>query len=211
MEKEKDDTRYYFKGLRKLLKKELTKSRYEHVLGVEYISAALAMRYGVDVFQAETAGLMHDCAKCISGSDMLKQCEKYHLPISETERKSTYLLHGKLGAYYCKHRYDINDPEILSAITFHTTGKPAMSMLEKIIYVADYIEPRRDRAPNLASIRQMAFMDLDETIYMITRDTLSYLDNENVDAQDCIDNLTQETYEYYKRIHQLKKERSEEI
>lgn len=210
MEKEKEDSRYYFKGLRKSLKKELTKSRYEHILGVEYTSAALAMRYGVNLYQAELAGLMHDCAKCLSSEDMVKQCEKYGLPISKTEYKRPYLLHGKLGAYYCKHLYDIDDKEVLSAITYHTTGKPAMTMLEKIVYVADYIEPRRDKAPNLEVIRKMAFIDLDEAVYLITRDTLSYLDDEASASSDSIDGLTRETYEYYKLIHQTKRERSED-
>ena len=74
-----------------------------------------------------------------------------------------------------EHKYDVTDPAILSAIRFHTTGKPDMSLLEKILYVADYIEPRRFKAPNLDKIRGLAFRDLDEAVYEIMSDTLEYL------------------------------------
>ena len=188
---------------RKILKKVLSKSRYEHVLGVEFTSASLAMRYGASVQQAQLAGLMHDCAKYLSEEELLEECDRYKISVTEAEKRSPYLLHGKVGACYCKIRYEIEDPEILSAIIYHTTGKPAMSILEKIVYVADYIEPKRDKAPNLELIRRMAFIDLDEAIYLITRDILAYLKE---DGSNSIDGLTKETFDYYKRIHDTKKE-----
>lgn len=201
------ENRYVFKELRKLLKKDLSKSRYEHILGVEYTAAALAMRYEADIFWAELAGLMHDCAKYLSGEEMLSYCKKYNIPISEIEKKNPYLLHGKLGSYFCKHKYDISNKEVLSAIACHTTGRPAMNLLEKIIYVADYIEPRRDKAPNLNRIRKAAFEDIDEAIYLITRDTLNYLEADsepNISEESSIDPMTRETFEYYKKIHDNK-------
>lgn len=200
MDKDRKDE---LRELKKRLKKELTKSRYEHSIGVQYISAALAMRYGTDLYNAELAGLMHDCAKCISSEEMLSLCRKYNLSISETERKSPYLLHGKLGAYFCSHKYDITNQEILSAITYHTTGRPGMSLMEKIIYVADYIEPQRDKAPNLTYLRKIAFIDLDEAVYQITKDTLNYLGNND---NSSVDHITRETYDYYRLIHESKKE-----
>ena len=78
----------------------------------------------VDEKTALIAGLLHDCAKYLSDKEILKECEKYQLPISQTEQKSPFLLHGKLGAYYAKYKYQIQDPQILSAIAYHTTGHP---------------------------------------------------------------------------------------
>ena len=89
---------------------------------------------------------------------------------------------------------DIDDEEVLGAIRWHTTGKPNMNLLEKIVYVADYIEPRRDKAPNLKEIRKLAFMDLDLALLKILEDTLGYLG----DSPEEVDSMTRETYEYYK-------------
>lgn len=197
------DRKGKLRKLRKHLKKKLTKSRYEHTLGVEYISAALAMRYHAELYDAEVAGLMHDCAKGkhLYASEMLKLCRQYQLEISETEEKDPYLLHGKLGAYFCEHKYKIKNPEILSAIIWHTTGRPNMTLMEKIVFVADYIEPGRDKAPNLDDLRRLAFEDIDEAVYEITKNTLDYLEQKGTAS---IDNITRETFECYKKIHDLK-------
>ena len=178
-----------------------SKSRYEHTLGVEFTSAALAMCYGADIKKAGLAGLLHDCAKQerLSPDDMISICRKYHIEISEIEEKQPALLHSKLGAYFCNNIYHISDQEIREAIYYHTTGKPNMSMLEKIVYVADYIEPQRDKAPNLPEIRKIAFSDLDEAVYRISGDTLNYLGFSQ--SQDKVDKMTLQTYEYYKKIH----------
>lgn len=182
------------KDLKKDLKKEMDESRYEHTLGVMYTCGALAMRYGYDLDKAMLAGLMHDCAKCMPNAKKLKVAEKNHLEITELERNNPFMLHAKLGAFLAKKKYDIDDEEILSAIRWHTTGRPMMTLLDKIVYVADYIEPKRDKAPNLPQIRQMAFIDLDKALLKILEDTLGYLDTsaENIDA------MTKMTYDYYK-------------
>ena len=144
---------YDLKLLQKQMKEELQGDRYEHTLGVMYTAEALAMRYGVDMTKAAVAGLLHDCAKCIPNAQKLKLCKKHDIEISELEKNNPSLLHAKLGAYMAKMVYGVNDEEILSAIRWHTTGKPDMSMLDIIIYMADYIEPNRDKAPNLKEIR----------------------------------------------------------
>ncbi len=141
------------KDLKKELKKEMDDSRYEHTLGVMYTCAALAMRYNYDLEKAMLAGLLHDCAKCMPNAKKLKMAEKHHLEISELERKNPFMLHAKLGAFLAKKKYDIEEEEILDAIRWHTTGRPQMTLLDKIVYIADYIEPKRDKAPNLAVIR----------------------------------------------------------
>jgi predicted HD superfamily hydrolase involved in NAD metabolism len=181
------------KDLKKDLKKEMDESRYEHTIGVMYTCGALAMRYGYDLEKAMLAGLMHDCAKCMPNAKKLKMAEKNHLDISDLERKNPFMLHAKLGALLAQKKYDIDDEEILSAIRWHTTGRPQMSLLDKIVYVADYIEPKRDKAPNLKEIRQMAFEDLDQALLKILEDTLGYLG----DSPDEVDSMTKLTYEYY--------------
>ena len=98
--------------IRSRLKDELKKSRFEHSLGVEFTSASLAMRYGADIYKARIAGLLHDCAKNVSDDKQLDLCKKYKLPISDTEKKLSYLLHAKLGAYIAKKEYGVKDKEI---------------------------------------------------------------------------------------------------
>ncbi|MDE7318899.1 MAG: bis(5'-nucleosyl)-tetraphosphatase (symmetrical) YqeK [Lachnospiraceae bacterium] len=181
------------KDLKKDLKKEMDDSRFEHTLGVMYTCAALAMRYEYDLEKAMLAGLLHDCAKCMPNAKKLKMAEKHHLEISSLERKNPFMLHAKLGAFLAKKKYDVEDEEILNAIRWHTTGRPDMTLLDKIVYVSDYIEPRRDKAPNLPKIRQLAFMDLDQALMKILEDTLGYLG----DSTEHVDAMTKKTYDYY--------------
>lgn len=182
--------------IRRKLMKKLTPERYEHTLGVAYTAVALAMRYECDLDQAEIAGLLHDCAKQYDDSTIYEMCQKYNISMSEAELKNKALLHTKLGAFIAMKKYQVADKEIISAILCHTTGKPDMSMLEKIVYVADYIEPRRYKAPNLPQIRHMAFIDIDHALLMILGDTLSYLKK----TGNWIDEQTVKTYDYYKAL-----------
>lgn len=179
--------------IEKQLKKALDKDRFNHTLGVMYTAAALAMAHGADMEQALYAGLLHDCAKCIPNEEKIALCRKYQIPVSAAEERSPFLLHAKLGAYYARNTYEIQDEEILHAIKVHTTGEPGMNTLDKIIYIADYIEPNRDQAPNLETIRKLAFQNLDETMEQILGDTLSYLKEKGGE----IDPLTAETYAYF--------------
>lgn len=135
--------------IRKHLKKKLNPMRYEHTLGVSYTCMALAMRYSANLDQAEMAGLLHDCAKRYDDATIICKCQEHGIELTEGELRAPAVIHAKLGAWMAEHKYGITDPEVLSAIACHTTGKPAMSLLDKILYVADYIEPRRDKAPNL--------------------------------------------------------------
>ena len=194
--------REYYKKLRKKVKDVMTKSRYEHTLGVEFTAASLAMRYEVDIEKAELSGLLHDCAKCIDSEDTLDECKKYNIELTDVEKRNPFLIHSKLGAVHAKKLYGVDDEDIISAIRFHTTGKPDMTMLEKIIFIADYIEPGRDKAPNLKEIRKMSFIDIDEAMYMILKDTLDYLDKGEGEK----DELTRDTYLFYKNIHDMKQE-----
>lgn len=189
-----------FLAIEEKLKHKLSIGRFEHTLGVSYTAAALAMRYACDLDKAQLAGLLHDCAKQYDNETLIKKCEKFKLPITETERKNPSLLHAKLGAYMAEVKYDVTDPEVLSAIRFHTTGKPEMTLLEKIVYIADYIEPGRCKAPNLEKIRKLAFVDLNWTLYEIMKETLVYLE-ENPEA---IDEMTKSACEYYRNLYESK-------
>ncbi|HIW83042.1 MAG TPA: bis(5'-nucleosyl)-tetraphosphatase (symmetrical) YqeK [Candidatus Dorea gallistercoris] len=181
--------------MQKKLKPHLDKDRYSHTLGVMYTAAALAMCHGADLDQALTAGLLHDCAKCIPGETKIRLCRRYHLNISEAEQKNPSLLHAKLGAFLAAKKYHVRDRDILNAIASHTTGRPHMSVLEKIIYIADYMEPGREELPNMGDVRKLAFQDLEECLYRILKDSLTYLNSKDM----VIDPMTEKTYLYYKK------------
>lgn len=185
---------YNLKSLQKQVKEVLTEDRFEHTLGVMYTAESLAIRYGTDMTQAAVAGLLHDCAKCIPNAQKIKMCRKNGIEITEMEEANPSLLHAKLGAYLAKSVYGVTDPEILSAISCHTTGKPDMSMLDMIIYMADYIEPNRDKAPNLKEIRKKSFENIEEALYQVLESTLKYLS----DRPEMIDPTTKISYDFYK-------------
>ena len=182
--------------LQKKLKSELDHDRYEHTIGVMHTAACLAMRYDEDIDRALLAGLLHDCAKCIPAEEKLKMCKKNHIEISEAERANTGLLHAKLGAFLARAKYGITDEGILQAIRVHTTGCPEMTLLDKIVYIADCIEAGRKKLPNHAEVRKLAFCDLDDCLYRILEDSLVYLESKG----SVVDPMTEQTYLYYKRI-----------
>lgn len=116
--------------------------------------------------------------------------------MTSVEQNNPFLLHAKVGAFYAMHKYKINDKAIIRAILYHTTGRPEMTLLEKIIYVADFIEPLRDEAENLDEVRKLAFEDIDKAMLKILSDTWDFLQKTNGE----IDNITRKTYDYYKRL-----------
>lgn len=180
--------------IRRAMEKALDAKRYEHTLGVEYTAAALAMCHGASIKNAQLAGLLHDCAKCLSDEKKLSICEKHNISINEIERRNPSLLHAKVGSFLAMEEYEVTDPDVIHAILNHTTGRPGMSLLEKIIFIADYIEPGRNRAANLQEIRQLAFVNLDKALVRILEDILQYL-------EECggeIDPMTRKTYEFYR-------------
>ncbi len=188
--------KYNLVKLQKKVKKELDADRYQHTLGVMYTASALAMCYEADIERAEVAGLLHDCAKCIPNDRKIRMCKERGIEITKVELNSPYLLHSKLGAYLAKEKYGVEDPEILSAIQWHTTGHPNMTTLEKIIFVADYIEPMRFKAQNLPQVRKLAFHDLNLTVCQILEDTLHYLDSGNGE----IDPMSRSAFRYYHKM-----------
>ena len=109
------------------------------------------------------------------------------------ERKARAVRQAKCGGWLAKKQYHIEDEEILNAVACHTTGKPDMQLLDKILYVADYIEARRDKASNLTAMRKLAFEDLDEALYQIMKGTLDYLAKKG----SRVDPMTAEAFAFY--------------
>ncbi len=188
--------KYNLVKLQKKVKKELDADRFQHTLGVMFTASSLAMCYGTNIEDAQVAGLLHDCAKCIPNDKKIKMCKENGIEISKVELNSPYLLHSKLGAFLAREKYGVEDPEILSAIQWHTTGRPNMTTLEKIIFVSDYIEPMRFKAQNLSKVRQMAFHDLNMTVCQILEDTLHYLDSGHSE----IDPMSRSAFRYYHNL-----------
>ncbi|WP_349674159.1 bis(5'-nucleosyl)-tetraphosphatase (symmetrical) YqeK [Lacrimispora sp.] len=187
--------------LRNDLKEKLNPLRFEHTLSVSFICTALAMRYSCNLDQAELAGLLHDCAKHYGNEEIIKKCRKQDIQLTDDELKAPVVLHAKYGAWLAENKYNVTDQEVLNAIRWHTTGRPQMSLLEKIVFTADYIEPRRERAPDLLHIRSLAFTDLDECVYQILKNTLEYLESKG----SFVDSVSNQAYAYYKQVHNEKK------
>lgn len=187
--------------IRRRLQAKLSPERYEHTLSVSYSCIALAMRYDYDLEKAELAGLLHDCAKYYDNETIIKKCDKNQIQLTESELMAPSIIHAKLGAHMAEHKYGVTDPEILSAIACHTTGKPDMSLLDKILYVADYIEPRRTELPGLDKIRRLAFENLDDALFEMMDGILEFLEQTGAYT----DTTTKEAYEYYKALREEQK------
>lgn len=183
-------------GAEKRLKETLNEARYRHTLGVMYTACALAMRHGIDLEKARIAGLLHDCAKYMKGEEIVRFCREHGVAMSAFEETHPALLHAKAGVYLAGKTYGIRDPEILSAISWHTTGKAEMTPLEQIIYIADFIEPNRSGVSVLPEARKLAFEDLDACCLLIMRRSNEYLKLAGIEA----DPRTQEAAEYYEQL-----------
>ncbi|MBQ9765816.1 MAG: bis(5'-nucleosyl)-tetraphosphatase (symmetrical) YqeK [Lachnospiraceae bacterium] len=188
------------------LKDILSERRYMHTVGVVDTASEMAEIYGYDADKAKLAAVLHDLAKDYSSVAQLRKCKEAGIELSAVEEANTELIHAKLGAVLAKTEYGIDDDEICEAIKWHTTGKPDMKLLEKIIFVADYIEPGRDKAPNLDAIRKIARKDIDDAVYYIMRDTLYYL---YMTQPYAVDEMTKKAFEYYKAIFKTKHDKEE--
>lgn len=167
-----------YKSLEKDLIKDIGKKRYEHSLRVMNMAMKLAKIYDVDVDKAGLAALLHDCGKLQEQTNLLKVAKDFGIIIDNYMTYNDDLVHGPLGAYMAKTKYNIKNEAILNAIRYHTTGKKHMTTLEKIIYISDYIELGRD-FPGLKEIREISLKDLDRGLLMAMNSTISFLAKEN--------------------------------
>lgn len=142
----------------------LKHKRIPHVLGTEQEAIRLAERYGADVEKARVAALLHDCTKRLDMEEQLDLCRQYGIRLDALEQQALKLLHAKTGAAIARDVFGVDD-EIYRAIWWHTTGHAGMTLLEKIMYLADYIEPSRD-FPGVDKLRAVCYKDLDEGLLM---------------------------------------------
>ncbi len=137
--------------------------RLAPIRGTEETAAALARRWGADEDRMRRAAILHDCTKYLSMAEHLELCAQYGVELDALERATEKLLHAKTGAVKARYLFG-QDDEVYDAIFYHTTGRAGMSLAEKILYVADYIEP--NRGPEMEQMRALAFRDLDGAMAM---------------------------------------------
>ncbi|AFK87106.1 MULTISPECIES: bis(5'-nucleosyl)-tetraphosphatase (symmetrical) YqeK [Thermoanaerobacterium] len=163
-----------FEFLADKLKKLLSDERFNHSLGVMETSEKLAVRYGADVEKAKIAGLLHDCAKNLREDELVALANKYRIQIDDVLEKSPSLLHGPVGGYMIEDYFGVHDDEIKRAIMLHTTGDKDMTLLDKIIFLADYIEPNRN-FEGVENLRDAAYKNIDEAVIMALDETIKYV------------------------------------
>lgn len=152
--------------------------RVAHVMGVEEEAVRLAKFWGADPELARHAGILHDCTKYLELGPQLHLCEKYGIPLDDLEQKAVKLLHSKTGA--CIAKYIFGEPdEVYEAIFWHTTGRANMTLLDKILYMADYIEPNRD-FEGVEELRRLAYTDLDQAMLLGVESTIQEMEQRGV-------------------------------
>lgn len=157
------------------LKKNLSNHRYIHVLGVAATAKKMAALYGADPDMAEVAGLLHDSAKELPLATMQELAQKaFGHTLDPVIMKTGSLLHGYAAVTIAKEQYGLTDPDLLASLAHHTTGAPQMGTLEKIVFVADYIEPSRDY-DGVDALRKVAFEDLDKAVLAGYDSTVGHL------------------------------------
>lgn len=187
----------YISEINKKMKASLKESRYEHSLGVAFSAFYLATLTGYsNPEKAFLTGLIHDMAKTVDYDSQLSECEKRGIELTDFERrKPGALCHSKLGAYMAEHDLGITDKEILNAITYHTSGRPGMTMLEEIIYICDFTEPGRRFEPEfLNSLRIEAVKNMKSVVYKIANAIIDFL------GEDETDPITFEVRDYYRQF-----------
>jgi predicted HD superfamily hydrolase involved in NAD metabolism len=141
-------------------------SRLIHVLAVEQTAIALAQQHGLDVNKAAQAGLMHDLAKYFKPQKLLQMAQAEGLSLDSVDHANPHLLHADVGAIVARDRFGIQDEEVLQAIANHTLGKPGMSPLSCIVFLADSLEPGRGNTSELNALRQISQQDLPQAVWM---------------------------------------------
>lgn len=180
--------------MKEKLKLMLSDHRYTHSLGVVEAAVKMAKVFGADEKKAELAALLHDCAKQIPHDEQLKLCYEYGVETDEIKEKQKGLLHADLGAHIAEIEFKISDREILDAIKYHTLARENMSDLEKILYLADIIEPNREEFDGLTELRRLCFLDLDEALLYGLNLSIAHVEKkggtlhpQTIKAKECIE------------------------
>lgn len=164
--------------IRNEIKKLLNPDRYKHSLGVEKEAVKLGKLYGADIFKCRIAAIAHDCQKNLSDDELINKAKYYGIEIDRIQREFPQLLHGPVGAMYCREYFDIDDKDILNSVYYHTTGREGMSLLEKIIYLSDVIEESRYFS-GIELIRKEALVDINRALILSGNSTLTYVIKRN--------------------------------
>ena len=195
---EKDEVKFMLpiETMREKLQSALSVKRYIHTMGVAEEAIKLAEIYGTqkDQQKAQVAGLLHDCAKDYPEEMRLRFCQEYKVKLDDVMERQTDLIHPFLGAEVARREYLVTDGEILDAIRYHTTGRADMSLLERIIFIADYIEPNREKFEGLEEARRLAYLDLDMAMRYILEETIAFVKQRG----RLLHPLSLEALEYYK-------------
>jgi len=162
------------KFIEESIKPHMKKKRYQHTLGVMEASVMLARQYGADIYKTSAAALLHDYAKDYSKEELLYYVKEYSIETDPIMENAHQLLHGKVAASIAYHQFEIEDEEVLLAIEFHTTGRKGMGLIEKIIYLSDFIEPGREYI-GVESLRKLALEDLDKAVFQALTNTMMYV------------------------------------
>ncbi|KAB3537407.1 HD domain-containing protein [Alkaliphilus pronyensis] len=163
-----------YKAIDHKLKQVISKKRYKHTLGVVDVAVYLANKYGENCNKAAIAALLHDYAKDFSEAKLRKHIKKNKIPVDDVLNCAYQLLHGKVAASIAKKRFGVTDIDILNAVEYHTTGRRGMTRLEKIIYLADFIEVGRSY-PGVDELRVIAEEDLDKAVLKALNNTIIYV------------------------------------
>ena len=139
---------------------KLSERRYRHTLGVLETALLLAARHGVNLRKTYLAALLHDYAKELTEEEKRTLCKKFAVPLDSVQERYISLIHGRLSAELARREFNIQDTEVLEAISYHTTGRAGMGILEQIIKIADNIEPNRPKYPGLETIKSLANTNL---------------------------------------------------
>lgn len=164
----------WFRTAEEEVRARLDGPRFRHTLGVVETAELLARRFGADPAKARAAALLHDIARGFDREHSLKKAEEFGIVLSDFERRAWVLIHAPLGAELARREFGVSDPEVLDAIRYHTTGRAGMSLLERVVFVADYIEPGRSH-PGVKPVREAAESDLEQAVLLALDQTIVYL------------------------------------
>ena len=184
--------KYNFKELKEIVKSKMSLKRFTHTLGVVEMSEKLAKTYNADIEKCKVAALLHDICKEMDMEYIKNICkDNFMNELSEEDLENNEILHGFAGAYYVKNELGINDKEILNAIKYHTVGEKNMTLVEKIVYIADAIEYGRNY-PSVVEIREETFKNLDKGILMEIEHKEEYLESIGKKSHPNTDKLKKE-------------------
>lgn len=150
-------------------------SRLQHILGVEEMSVELAKHYGLDVEKAAQAGLMHDLAKYFKPDLLLQMARAAKIEVDPICEATPHLLHADVSAIVARDKFGVEDDSVLEAIALHTLGRPGMSDLSCVVFIADTLEPSRGNTPQLEALRQVSRQDLHKALWLTCDYCLRFL------------------------------------